>query len=222
MLHAILIPATDTCKNVIMDKFQKWVRTGLQQPGKTAKGLASFLGVAPARITEITKGERKVKATEIAKIAVYLELPAPSDQISYTAVSAGRVPIMGRIEDGVWRERLNNETQEFASLPYVLDERFPTDSQVAYVIETSAPDAGLIAGDYVIASPYTAGNLKFSRKCIVIVQIERHGLISLALGTIHDGPDGTLNFLIPSTQKPVPASSAKIIAQVIAIHRPLI
>lgn len=218
----VLIPATDTCKNVTMDKFQKWVRSGLQQPGKTAKGLAAALGVAPARVTEITKGDRKVKATEITRIALYLELPPPSDQISYTSVSVGQVPVMGRIEDGVWRERIKNDTQDYAALPHVIDERFPPDSQIAYVIETPAPEAGLIAGDYVIAAPYSAAHLKANRRCMVVVQIEKHNLVSLALATLTDGADGNLNFLIPSGYSPIAVRSAKILAQVIAIHRPLI
>jgi transcriptional regulator with XRE-family HTH domain len=46
----------------------------LRPAGKTLTGLAEAMGVTPARITEIMKGERQVKASELPSLASYLEM----------------------------------------------------------------------------------------------------------------------------------------------------
>lgn len=201
-----------------MDKYQTWVRAGLQKSqNKSAKGLAQALGVAPARITEITKGVRKVKATEVPKIAAYLELPPPSEHVQYSNLALGQVRIMGRIEAGVWRERAEDATGMLSSIPCVIDERYPPEQQRAYSIGTRSVDAGVDVGDFVIVAPLHSDDK--SRRKLIVVKIEKQGLEALALAGI-DGD--TLSFLIPFDQKPIPAAKAKIVGRVIAIYRPLI
>lgn len=52
-----------------------WIKKRLADLGKNGVGLASALGIASARTTEIYKGIRKVQAHEIEPLAKYLELP---------------------------------------------------------------------------------------------------------------------------------------------------
>lgn len=59
----------------MLDRYQAWVKNGLRDTGKSAKGLADALRVAPARVSEIIKGARKVQLSEVPKIAAYLGLP---------------------------------------------------------------------------------------------------------------------------------------------------
>jgi phage repressor protein C with HTH and peptisase S24 domain len=54
-----------------------WIkdRVRLLRPGgKTQTGLAAALGLDPSRVTEIIKGDRQIKRSEVAPLAAYLEM----------------------------------------------------------------------------------------------------------------------------------------------------
>ena len=46
----------------------------LRPKGKTQTGLAAALGIDPSRVTEIIKGDRQIKSSEVAPLAAYLEM----------------------------------------------------------------------------------------------------------------------------------------------------
>jgi len=46
----------------------------LRPQGKTQSGLAAALGLDPSRVTEIIKGDRQIKRSEVAPLAAYLEM----------------------------------------------------------------------------------------------------------------------------------------------------
>ena len=46
----------------------------LRPKGKTQTGLAAALGLDPSRVTEIIKGDRQIKSSEVASLAAYLEM----------------------------------------------------------------------------------------------------------------------------------------------------
>lgn len=201
-----------------MDKYQAWVRDGLQKAGKSAKGLAATLGVAPARITEITTGKRRVQLAEVAKIAAYLELPPPSDHVHYSAGAIQWVRVMGRIQAGVWHERSVGPQCDTEFIAGIVDERFPLETQVAYTIGTKCQSAGLEVGDYVIATSSAPVDTK--KRLLVVMKIERHGLEALALGEIlRESLD--VRLLIPADSKNIAVSKANILGYVVAMQRPL-
>lgn len=49
-----------------------WIRRGLAKPGKSQRGLAQALAIDPAGVTRLLKGDRQLKAAEIARVARYL------------------------------------------------------------------------------------------------------------------------------------------------------
>lgn len=52
-----------------------WIGERLNDlPSKNKSGLAAWLGLDPARITELTKGSRRIQHNEVAQIAAYLEM----------------------------------------------------------------------------------------------------------------------------------------------------
>lgn len=54
-----------------------WIKDrvrSLRPKGKTQTGLAAALGIDPSRVTEIIKGERQIKSSEVAPLAAYLEM----------------------------------------------------------------------------------------------------------------------------------------------------
>jgi hypothetical protein len=68
----------------------EWILAGLAKPGKTRSGLAASLSRQPSMVTELLKGNRELKASEIPKIAAYLDvLPPPQE---------GAAKIVGRAE----------------------------------------------------------------------------------------------------------------------------
>lgn len=50
------------------------IKQGLSKPGKTKSGLAKALGRNPSAVTDLLKGDRQLKASEIPKVRAYLEL----------------------------------------------------------------------------------------------------------------------------------------------------
>lgn len=64
------------------DNIVAWVLEGLEQPGKTQKGLAEHLGMSPSGVTMMLKGDkqgkrRRIKIAEVNKMAEYLGVPPP-------------------------------------------------------------------------------------------------------------------------------------------------
>lgn len=55
-----------------------WIRRGLAKPGKSQRGLAQALAIDPAGINRLLKGERQLKAAEIARVARYLGEEPPA------------------------------------------------------------------------------------------------------------------------------------------------
>lgn len=55
-----------------------WIRRGLTKPGKSQRGLAQALGIDPAGVNRLLKGERQLKAAEIAEVARYLGEEPPA------------------------------------------------------------------------------------------------------------------------------------------------
>ncbi|GIX10337.1 S24 family peptidase [Elioraea sp.] len=62
------------------------IRRALAKPGKTQRGLAAALGVDPAAVNRLLKGERQLKAAEIAPAARYLEIELSADELAITGV----------------------------------------------------------------------------------------------------------------------------------------
>lgn len=55
------------------------LKQALQTPGKSQRGLARAMGLDPAAINRMLKGERQIKAHELAAIRDYLGLPPAED-----------------------------------------------------------------------------------------------------------------------------------------------
>jgi transcriptional regulator with XRE-family HTH domain len=60
----------------------------LRPKGKTQTGLAAALGIDPSRVTEIIKGDRQIKSSEVAPLAAYLEMTVTD----VMAAMDGRLP----------------------------------------------------------------------------------------------------------------------------------
>lgn len=67
----------------------KQIRSGLEKPGKSKRGLAAALGRQPSMVTALLRGERQLKASEIPVVERYLELSADTTVPLVGYVGAG-------------------------------------------------------------------------------------------------------------------------------------
>lgn len=110
----------------------KWLEKRLKElkdKGKSKSGLAEVLGVAPARITEIIAGTRKISTYELPKIAKYLELP-DAVVLAYASVGAlkpakiGQVWVKGIVQAGAWKEAIEWHQEDWRPAPVGIDTRY--------------------------------------------------------------------------------------------------
>lgn len=78
---------------------QEWIDAGLSKPGKSNTELGRLLGIPQSRVSEMRKGRRLVKSTELPIIADYLEEALPAD-LSPSSVPSGTVPLVGHVGAG--------------------------------------------------------------------------------------------------------------------------
>lgn len=116
-----------------------WIESGLAKKGKTKSGLAAALGRAPSAVTSLLKGEREIKAHEVAIIARYLEVDAPTISGSFamrSTVSPAtgnrvQIPITGIVEAGAFREFDDSNQDEPEYVSAEADKRWPDARLVA-------------------------------------------------------------------------------------------
>lgn len=69
-----------------------WIREGLKKPGKTQRGLAAALRLDPAAINRLLAGTRQLKASEVEKVAAYLEVRLQGIHVKSTQHAARTLP----------------------------------------------------------------------------------------------------------------------------------
>lgn len=83
---------------------QLWVNAGLEKSGKTNTELARLLGIPQSRVSEMRRGIRMPKISELPIIAEYIEEPAPSE------LAAGLEMLVGQsLADKLKAQRLEAE-----------------------------------------------------------------------------------------------------------------
>lgn len=106
-----------------------WLKDRLKEIGKTGKGLADALGVAPARITEMVNGGRDISAREIPTMASYLQL-AEATLLAWVtggalAPAALRpIQVIGAVQAGAWVEAVEWDESERYPSPVAAEARF--------------------------------------------------------------------------------------------------
>ena len=90
------------------DVRNKWLAERLEETGRTASGLANAMGLAPARITEIVNGTRRIRIDELGVLSSYLQLPV-EEVLTHLEVPLGsapsgsvRIKIRGTVQAGNW------------------------------------------------------------------------------------------------------------------------
>lgn len=110
----------DTLKTYIA-----WIRSGLDQPGKTQSGLAKHLGIAHPQISALMSGKRNLKVDEIPKIASYLGIDQPMLEARPAVAEMSPVRKAGTVEAGAFREVDEFDQSEPEEINIEPDKRFP-------------------------------------------------------------------------------------------------
>lgn len=67
--------------------------------------VAKYLNIAPARIAEVRKGDRKIQPSEMPKLAEFLGMVEPDRTRLSPVESISHIPNLGRVAQGVWLEQ---------------------------------------------------------------------------------------------------------------------
>lgn len=110
----------DTLKTYI-----DWIKSGLEQPGKTQTGLARHLGIAHPQISLLVNGRRNLKVDEIPKIASYLGIDPPNVEARPAVAELSPVRKAGMVEAGTFREVDEFDQSEPEEINIEPDKRFP-------------------------------------------------------------------------------------------------
>jgi SOS-response transcriptional repressor LexA len=77
----------------------------------TQKSLSDHLRIAPARVTEVLKGERRIQQDEMPKVAEWLgmsEISVEEAHILEGAIPITSIPLLGEVPGGPWREAVHS------------------------------------------------------------------------------------------------------------------
>lgn len=148
---------------------RQWIADRLIVLGKTQADMARAMGLPTSRIAEILGGKRRLQVTEIGALAAFLGIPVaevlalasgksieghPSvEQYQFTSTvlpaSIAKVPVMGEIQAGTWREAVEWEREDWVDVEDVaVDPEYPDVRRfalriVGQSVNKKAPDGSI-------------------------------------------------------------------------------
>jgi SOS-response transcriptional repressor LexA len=142
----------------------------------TLAQVARHLTIAPARVTEMKKGDRKIQPTEMHKLAEFLgmtSVPTPTQAIE----SIRKIPILGKVAAGVWMEQTYVDEDFIETIEY---DRLPGDGNpedmFAVIPEGASMNQTIPANMILICRRVPFGFSGFKENQLVIVERENHNL----------------------------------------------
>lgn len=90
-MYAFRVSSDEAVNNRLIS----WLAAGLDKRGKTQTGLANHLGLDQPRISEMLRRKRRFQATEIPKIAEYIEQPPPPEWLQLTNEASDQPAVSG-------------------------------------------------------------------------------------------------------------------------------
>jgi transcriptional regulator with XRE-family HTH domain len=179
------IPGQTVRKTHMRDETLKtyiaWIKSGLDQPGKTQSGLAKHLGIAHPQISLLVNGKRNLKVDEIPKIASYLGIDPPNVEARPASPQTAPVRKAGTVEAGAFREVDELDQSEPDEMYIEPDKRFPNARRMYFeVMGDSMNDlrpTPIVPGAKCICVAFedVAHELQLRDGMIVVVQRSRDG-----------------------------------------------
>lgn len=140
--------------------------------------VAAALGIAPARVAEMRKGDRRIQAREMAPLARFLGVDgAEPPPIVKTVQSSTSIPVLGKVAAGVWLEQSVDDPASRRFVPY---DRLPGDPGVAdlfaVIPEGASMNKTFPEGIVLICRRVPFGFAEVAAGDLVIVEREAHDM----------------------------------------------
>lgn len=132
-----------------------WMRSEMKRTGTKGVELVEVLGLAQARISEMSNGKRGISAVEYIKLRRHFKsVGGPLEIFAPVPGGVAGLPIMGRIGMKTWAESESDCPMGMAPVGVLADQRYPLDEQGVYILDSGSADGKFNAGDYVVTVPY--------------------------------------------------------------------
>jgi len=178
----------------------KWIVDGLKKPGKTQAGIAKAMRRSPSMVTAMLKGQRELKARDIAGIARYLEVDPPSAPPVEPRPQIRTAMIIGDVAGGVWTE----PGVEFEPIPttVVIDERWESSDVFLLRVRGTSINRQAKDGDLVLClNKYAAPRDIRAGDWVIAERRASDGRIETTVKRVHgDARRGF--FLVPDSEDP--------------------
>lgn len=139
--------------------FAQWLRSALNRPGLSQRGLARHLGLESSQVSRMVQGKRRPQLDEIEQIAAYVGEYPPQIQ-SRTVAVATDIVVRGVIMERAWREAEASDSTGLSGLSPAVTDRVPGiphpdyPFSVQYACELYEPIAPrTLERHYIIAVP---------------------------------------------------------------------
>lgn len=158
-------------------QYLDWIRENLKKTGKTQSGLAAHLGIAHPQITQLLKGNRKLKVDELPRIAEYLEAELPSGDVVPSSSGLTEGIVAGLVEAGTFREVDEFDQSERQRVAIPRDELFPNARQLLFDCSGDSMNdlkpRPILQGDRLVCLAYDDVEHLVELKSGMVVVVER-------------------------------------------------
>lgn len=153
----------ETTNENFQAEFSDWAKKELVSSGHSIRWLASKMGMDATSLNRRLNGRRGMDINEVAKIALSLrKVPPAWNRIRRLAHGGNLLPLMGRVNSGVWSKRGTGMPKGLAPIERVLTED-DEEEQVSYFIET-----GKQAGQYAICNKNADLNMLGDNALVIV------------------------------------------------------
>lgn len=151
--------------------------------------VARQLAIAPARISEVRKGTRRIQPDEMPKLAALLGM-RQQDVNTSGVLSYAKIPHWGKVAQGIWLEQATSEPDGDFVIYDQLDGEIPTADLFAVTPEGTSMNLRFAPGTRLICRRVSFGDGGFQSGSYVIVERTNHDLREMTCKRVEVDQDG--------------------------------
>lgn len=178
LAHGVSMLTADQIREELVRQLETGKLTGAQ--------VARVLNIAPARVTEMRKGQRRVQQNEMESLAKLLGLDN-----SVAVQATYEIPNLGKVAQGVWIEETHPLGDERKTVTY---DRMrgdpPPEDLFAVTPEGNSMNLRFMPGTQLICRRVSFGSGSYSAGDYVIAQRKAHDLVELTVKRLEIDADG--------------------------------
>lgn len=164
--------------------------------------VARKLGIAPARVAEIRKGERRIQPHEMPNLARFLGLLNDSDGEQSKIKSVSLIRNLGKVAQGVWLQESESDEDVYSTVAYDRMEGDPSPVDLfAVTPEGTSMNKRFMPGTQLICRKVPFGVTDLKSGDYVVVARTKHELRELTCKRLEVLADGTYTLQSESNDK---------------------